>query len=345
MNQEWQLFSQVFESSKDFVLATIGSTEGSTYRKAGAMMLLSEEKCFGLLSGGCLEDDIRLHGLQCIERNEQKLLTYDLRGDADITWGLGLGCEGKLEILLQPLCQENNHLDFPNLLTFIQQRDSGYLLQSLDCKQPKPLTLLRPEAVKKFELDNAAKRRLESGRSVVFHSRSKQRQLLSPIRPPVGLLICGAGPDVVPVVNMANELGWTVEVWDHRKAYLSRSEFDAVAHKRLVRSHNVDWSEMARFDAVVVMTHHLEHDQNFIHAALKTDLPFIGLLGPAARKEKLFKRLSISDPVEQSRVFGPVGIDIGANTPSSIALSILSQVQRELFKNTISEKYNERAAG
>ncbi len=344
MNQEWQLFSQVFESSRDFVLATIGSTEGSTYRKAGAMMLLSDDKCYGLLSGGCLEDDIRLHGLQCIERNEQKLLTYDLTGDADITWGLGLGCEGKLEILLQPLCQENNHLDFPNVLKFIQQRDSGFLLQSLDSREPKPLTLLRPEAVKKLELDNAGTRQLESGRSVVFQSRSKQRQLLSPIRPPVGLLICGAGPDVVPVTNMASELGWTVEVWDHRKAYLSRPEFDSVAHKRVVRSHNVECSDMAQFDAVVVMTHHLEHDQNFIDAALRTDLPFIGLLGPAARKEKLLKRLNLSDSAAQSRVFGPVGLDIGANTPSSIALSILSQVQRELFKMHFSEKYDERAA-
>lgn len=344
MNQEWQLFNQVFESSRDFVLATICSTEGSTYRKAGAMMLLNENKCFGLLSGGCLEDDIRLHGLQCIERNEQKLLTYDLRGDADITWGLGLGCEGKIEILLQPLCQENNHLDFPNLLGFIEQRDSGFLLQSLDPKQPKPLTLLRPEAIKKFELDGDAKRQLESGRSVIIQSKSKQRQLLSPVRPPVGLLICGAGPDVVPLVNMANELGWTVEVWDHRKAYLARPEFDTVARKQLVRSHNVECSEMTRFDAVVVMTHHLEHDQNFIDAALQTDLPFIGLLGPTARKEKLLSRLNIADPAQQARVLGPVGLDIGANTPSSIALSILSQVQRELFKPPVSEKYNERAA-
>ena len=153
-----------------------------------------------------------------------------------------------------------------------------------------------------------------------------------PIIPPINLLIAGAGPDAVPVVAMAKQLGWQVSVWDHRKTSLAASGFALCDDKKNIRAENLSASELASFNAIAIMTHNLTNDQHYLSAALEADLKYIGLLGPKARKQKLFDELSVEQASVEEQVFGPIGLDLGGRSPQAIALSIIGQIQQQMAK-------------
>jgi len=373
MNQDWLLFKRVFNPEYRYVLATIINTEGSTYRKSGAMMLLTEQTSFGLLSGGCLEEDIRLHGLECLANLQQKVIRYDLRNESDELWGLGLGCEGAIDILLQPLTPENNHLNFADLLEFISQQNLGLLRFSPYSKTVKPLRI-ETDINRLDKLSSQQCELIKSGKSIRVasfkHSSTDHRNnskrsenhvsqgnasktsdndnqpnenqdLLIPVRSPINLLICGAGPDVLPFINLVKELGWQLYIWDHRKGYLNQSCFNTI-DKQLIKPHSISASFMDKMDAVVIMSHHLEYDKHYLIAALKSNLDYIGLLGPVKRKLKLLDSINEVEDLEcdiesnieskyDRRLFGPVGLDINANSPASIALSVVAQLQQHFY--------------
>lgn len=394
MNQDWLLFKQVFNTEHRYVLATIINTEGSTYRKSGAMMLITETTSYGLLSGGCLEEDIRLHGLECLANLQQKVIRYDLRNESDELWGLGLGCEGAIDILLQPLTPENNHLNFAELLEFIEQKNRGLLRLSPYSKTAQPFCIETNSDVLE-QLSNTQGDLIKSGKSTLFspekdHHRENSREsrteshtesrketrkeshvdnlvddnlvdshhtgfenasLLIPIRAPINVLICGAGPDVQPFINLCNELGWQLHIWDHRKGYLNQACFHS-ADKRLVKPHSILASNMNEMDAVVIMSHHLDYDKHYLKAALESKLDYIGLLGPVKRKLKLLEALSSDFGFDgeleskfKGRLFGPVGLDIKANSPASIALSVVAQLQHHFYsKQPFAELFNTQAS-
>ena len=134
----WLEFCRIFDTTRSYVLATIIETRGSTYQKTGAMMLVDElGNCFGLLSGGCLEADISLHAKSVLSSNENVLLSYDLKADADLLWGLGLGCEGALDILLIPITPHNRHQSFDKLLDSVASHQSGVYILPCDVSSNK----------------------------------------------------------------------------------------------------------------------------------------------------------------------------------------------------------------
>lgn len=327
MQENWLELANAFDNKSHQVLATIIDTEGATYQKVGTMMLVNKAgQCSGLLSGGCLEADIAQHAEQVLCSGLTKVLSYDLSSSADLIWGLGLGCEGKVDILLIPLTPENDFMGVAEMLSNTLAGNSGFYYQLLVDEQ---------EPVAQYSNNGRACAGMQAS---LKSERPEQSLVLKiPTYAPVSLLICGAGPDAVPVASFAQQMGWQVSVWDHRKASLSRPEFAQVNATKCIRAEQVSVGELIEFDAVVVMTHSLENDQSYLKQLLLTELLYIGLLGPVNRRDKLLKNLGYELAQVANRLFGPVGLDIGGRSPQAIALSIIAQIQKQLTDNKISQ--------
>ena len=142
------------------------------------------------------------------------------------------------------------------------------------------------------------------------------------------LLILGAGPDATPVVEIASLLGWRVTVGDHRPAYVTRERFaEGVALVGLDPPRLLAEISLADFDAAVVMSHNLESDARYLRVLAASSMPYIGLLGPAARRRRLLADLGAAAGQLGDRLYGPVGLDIGARTPEAIAVAIVAEIQ------------------
>jgi xanthine/CO dehydrogenase XdhC/CoxF family maturation factor len=157
--------------------------------------------------------------------------------------------------------------------------------------------------------------------------------LYAPLLPVPRVLILGAGLDAVPLVNVLAELGWRVSVADHRPAYLERDGFARAEAMLAVRPDSLsDAVQLTAFDAIVVMSHHLATDRQYLRQLAGIDVPYLGLLGPPARKRRLLDELGGSTGALARRLRGPVGIDIGADTAESIAVSIAAEIQQVLVR-------------
>lgn len=326
MQENWLEIAAQFDVKKSYVLAVIVATEGATYRKAGTMMLIDQQQQYaGLLSGGCLEADIALHAEPIFNSEQTKLLRYDLTTDADLLWGLGLGCEGKIDILLLPLHRGNDYLGFEELVERVmsQQRGRYWILLPSRNEMAEGDGLKHPaKAFFSAAIDDLSPAQTGNWLSI-------------PVTPPISVAVIGAGPDAVPVVNMAVQMGWKVSLFDHRENALNRSDFDVNTNntkfsRTKVRAENASTALFNGFDAAIVMTHNLTNDQCFCQTLLATNVEYIGLLGPQARRDKILSALNTNIDEVNGRIFGPVGLDLGGRSPQAIALSILAEVQQQV---------------
>lgn len=356
------------------VLATVVGTQGSTYSKAGAQMLIAGDDYQGLLSGGCLEGDLTLHAARCLAEGRPRLVSYDMRDrDEDEMWGLGLGCDGALDILLQPLSAAQGYLPFAPLAEAAAQgrRATLALVVSSPPHGPAPgsalvlagserhcFGLTAPQAEVLRSHCEAALAGPRTGRLAVTLGAAGDETtpaapeapsdvLVTALRPPPRLLVLGAGPDTVPLLRMARELGWYVTQADHRPASLAAAAGAAPvdASVELAPGTFGDAFDPDTFDAVVVMTHHLQSDRAWLTALAGRAVPYIGLLGPAARRRRLLGDVTAALEAQGTetarhdarslapRTHGPVGLDLGARDPAGIALSILAEIQQFLARN------------
>jgi xanthine/CO dehydrogenase XdhC/CoxF family maturation factor len=301
-------FEQERAAGRPLVAAIVISTEGSTYRKPGAFMLFAAtgERC-GLLSGGCLEGDLQDHALALLASDNQRTVVrhYDSRGSDDAIWGLGLGCEGAMQVLLLRLDSSNRYQPLSGLF----EADDAQRLSA-------------------FDID------IQSGavtKSVSFTTELVGTTFRIVSSKTVRLLVCGAGPDVEPVEKLATLIGWRVTIVDHRPAYIQSQRFDD--RTRLVLSDRFDLAPIIgteTFDAAVVMSHHLIADEHYLKALAAIDIPYIGLLGPLTRRQRLFASLGPISKKLIPRLRAPVGLDLGGRTPEEIALSIVAEIQAAL---------------
>ncbi|MBL4941647.1 MAG: XdhC family protein [Colwellia sp.] len=366
MQANWREIATAFDHKKNFVLATIIKTCGATYQKAGAMMLINQQgDCVGLLSGGCLEADISLYAKQVLQDKQSQVIRYDLSADADLLWGLGLGCDGAIDILLQPLLASNQHLGFGVLLKYVKAQQTGYYLQNIPLNaslntQQKPLKdkkqINKPFAkfvlseqldYQKIDVRKTDGKKIDSQKIKLTAESEHNTQLciITPIKPPINLLICGAGPDVVPVAKFAEQMGWQVTLWDHRKAHLQQQHFNDY-QQRCVRAKNTCISDYSMFDAAIVMTHNLVMDSEYLAKLIATPvtkLNYIGLLGPKARRDKLLKACEFELSQVQHRVYGPVGLNLGGRGAQAIALSMISEIQQHFYTQSSFKQYNEQS--
>lgn len=337
-----EFFGRYAARNEPLVLATVVQTIGSTYRKAGAQMLIAADgEAAGLLSGGCLETDLMERARSVIQTGEALIVSYDTRSSDDLLWGIGLGCEGAMTILMTRLDRHNGYQPF----AFIDQcrREdsagsvalvtaagrSGYELgQSYVSNHPSDLPATVAAALDTARADARAGATTVEAGDATF--------LIIPVQRPLRLLVLGAGPDAMPLVEIAGLMGWHVTVLDHRPAYAVAARFPRAKRVSLSPA-----SELARelhaslYDAAVVMSHHLLSDQSYL-ATLADDarIPYIGLLGPAPRRARLMQEIGGKAAALTGRLRGPVGLDIGASTPETIALAIVAEVQAVMAGRT-----------
>jgi xanthine dehydrogenase accessory factor len=296
------------------VAAFVIATEGSTYRKPGALMLLSSggARC-GLLSGGCLEGDLHEHALRLLDGDGRIAERhYDGRRSDDPVWGLGLGCEGAMRILLWRLDAGHSQALLHGWLSAELRREPALLEIDL-ASGDGALSLGRALG------GDAGGATLRDGSFAVAAARIP------------ALLLCGAGPDAEPVVRIAALLGWQVTVVDHRPAYVEAARFpDARAIAQVDAAEPGAVAPLGGFDAAVVMSHNLVADRCYLAALASSAIPYIGLLGPAARRERLAAELGPLAEALRPRLRAPVGLDLGGGTPEAIALAIVAEIQAAL---------------
>jgi xanthine dehydrogenase accessory factor len=331
-------------ANRPVALAVVVHTAGSTYRKPGALMLIAADGRYaGLLSGGCLETDLQEHARAVIETGEPRTVTYDLRGPDDLLWGLGVGCEGAMQIFLLRVGPMNGWQPLEHLAGALRAHARTAVGIAIESALPEAKTgsVFLPAAAGNpvygllplgpqigALLDGVA----QSGRAEWFESSAPHLRVFTiPLALPPRILLLGAGPDAMPVVDMATRLAWKVTVYDHRPAYAQAMHFPTADRILVGRpdelANNLD---LSAYDAAVVMSHHLPSDLSYLRVLSGSALGYVGLLGPAVRRERLLSDLGAEAQSLRGRLRAPVGLALGGRAPESIALAIVAEIHAYL---------------
>jgi xanthine dehydrogenase accessory factor len=328
-------FRYYVDRGEPLVLATVAQTLGSTYRKAGAQMLIAGDgRVAGLLSGGCLEADLMARASTVLESGETATVHYDTRSSDDVIWGIGLGCEGAMTILLSRLDRSNDYqpFNFASRCRF-DQIDASFAVVTESKNSKFPLgAAYWTQNKQSVPATVAAAMDVSTPRGAGPSSRVVETDdatfLVVPIELPPRLLLLGAGPDAMPLVEIAGLMNWQVTVIDHRPAYAVAERFPRARRVVLKPSAKLPAElRTGQYDAAVVMSHHLISDQAYLAALADSSIPYVGLLGPAPRRIRLLHEIGDRAARLSGRLYGPIGLDIGARSPETIALAIVAEIQ------------------
>jgi xanthine dehydrogenase accessory factor len=325
------LYERARASQEPLVLCTVIRTGGSTYAKPGALMLIAADGEYaGLLSGGCLEGDLREHARDVAATGTARIVSYDLRSSTDQLFGLGAGCEGAMDILLTRVDMATNWEPLAYLAEGARRGEPcrlGFVVASATEAVPIGFTFTPENDA--FLLREAVS--ASPGNTLIRLSHPDVELFVAAVPPPPRLLLAGGGPDARPVATLAAFLGWNITVADHRAAYLQSSRFPAGVRLLETRAEEIERHlRLDEYAAAVIMSHQLEADLNYLRALARSQVPYVGLLGPAARREKLLTDLGVEAQALRPRLRAPVGLDIGGRSPESIALSIIGEVHAAL---------------
>ncbi len=334
-------FSKWRKLREPLVLASVFETEGSTYSKAGARMIINSQGDFqGMLSGGCLEGDLAERARAVLDSGKAQTVSYDLGVNGEELWGLGVGCDGLMRIFLQPLLAEHDYAPFEAIARAYEGDQLEIAVTVLESEDIEPgATLVTSgDSAESFGLKDAEATVLQdeartalAGRTSLTKSvqigKATATVLLAMVTPRVRLLLLGAGLDAEPVTRLAGELGWRVSVVDHRPAYIDNGHFDEAEEVICCAVEDMSGHvELSGFDAAIVMSHHLASDRQYLAQLSKSDISYVGLLGPKERRRRLLAELGDAAAALDGRLHGPAGLDIGAVGPAAIALSIISEI-------------------
>jgi len=306
--KHWQETSRILqlllsraEQGRAAALATVIHIEGSAYRRPGAKMLIFDDGAMlGSVSGGCLEADVREVALSVMHGGETRLLHYDTGTDYQLPFGLGLGCNGSVDIFVQ--CAVPNLLEIAGPVTRLLQGDEPFAV----CTVIRgPRAIARSVAVtsrgERFGStgDVNLDHRIATNANELLETRLSQRQDFEGYEvfvdlqvPPPSLVVFGAGEDTPPLARCAAEVGFRVTVVDHRPAYLFPENYPAEVRLVEARADTVTPEvRLGPLTYAVVKTHSIEQDSKWVARLLASDVPYIGVLGPRARTEEILREL------------------------------------------------------
>jgi xanthine/CO dehydrogenase XdhC/CoxF family maturation factor len=345
LNDIVRAYDKAILQNKQMALATVVRVDGSSYRRPGARMLVTDDsKITGAISGGCLEGDALEKALFAMSTGENKLITYDSTGEDDIQFGLHLGCNGIVHILFEPLKKEDpqNPVELLRrisdageeavLVTFFSMKKIQpgtqllYLKNNMHSSLSEPLQLILTEPV------NIAYAGKQSAFLDVNIEQTNCTAFIEWIDRPVSLVIAGAGNDIQPLVEITAMLGWSVTVVDGRFHYALPSRFPGAAKVLYSRPADI-LSQITTGSQTVflLMSHNYNYDLGFLKHILGQEFGYIGLLGPSQKRTRMLSDLQdqgIQLNEEQlSKIHGPTGLDIGAENSTEIALSIVAEIK------------------
>ncbi|MGH9341840.1 MAG: XdhC family protein [Acidobacteriota bacterium] len=330
---------RAWKSGKQVALATVVKVEGSAYRREGAKLAIEAGGCFtGLISSGCLEPEVAETAATVIDTNRPVRRRFDLRDDA--VWGLGMGCGGTIEVFIEPAANTSGWHKWCEVLMRGEAAVRAIVHAPLNSAMAGQWILLTEEDEPVGRIENQRLRQAVTLISQDLLSSEKPRSLNRSLDdmevffdlnlPPPELLIFGAGGDAAPVVELAERLGFRTTIVDPRQAYANPERFPK-AH--CINVHPQEFSSKLRVPPrsyVVIMNHQLERDQAALKLVLQSRTAYVGVLGPRSRFQKLVDGLAEEglglSPEQLARVHNPIGLDIGAEGPMEIAVSILAEV-------------------
>jgi xanthine dehydrogenase accessory factor len=325
-------------------LATIVAVRGSTYRRPGARLLVPEDGApVGNISGGCLEGDVTDMARIVMEEGTARLAGWDLTADDDAVWGLGLGCNGAIEVFIEP-AEQAAQVAGALRMALEEERPISVVTVLESARpgiEPGARLVVKPQGDAEGTLGDgesdaaalaAAREQLALEKSEIRTLPGDVRAFVEVLEPPLRLLICGAGHDAIPMVRAAAGLGWNAVVVDDRAVFLSKERYPEAAAFIHVEAPE-DVAKTAPIDAhtfAVVMTHNFLRDKEYLRSLLSSPVSYIGMLGPAARTERLLMELrdegvAITDE-DRARIHGPAGLDLGSEGPEEIAQSIAAEI-------------------
>jgi xanthine/CO dehydrogenase XdhC/CoxF family maturation factor len=346
-------YDRIKQTGKRAALATVVNIGGSTLRRPGARMLITEDgDSVGIVSGGCIETDIYRRSRDVIANGTPTIVTYDASSPDDLVLGFGLGCAGVVQILLERIPEPGNgsHLDFVAELIRegmigviatvcstsgeIRTRTGDRLLMA--GTQTKQCQVEEPGLAELIRRDSA--HALDVGRSAFVHyelTNGTVDTFIEIIHPPIPLIIFGAGASSVPLVRLAKELGWRVTVVDNRTAFLKKERFPEADILLLSHADEIARTlHLTERDVTLLMTHNYASDVTYLRFLLPSPVRYIGLLGPKKKGAMMVEDLRRAGfaPTEAqlSRLFNPVGIDLGAETAEELGLAIIAEIQAVL---------------
>lgn len=346
------VYENVDFTQRKAALATIVKLYGSSYRRPGARMLITDDgRWEGAISGGCLEGDALRKARQVISSSKPMVVTYDTMNDDANNLGVGLGCNGIIDVLIEPISP--NHFSNPIRFfkAFTENADKGtavlatvfsaegntglHVGDRLMLQQDGTLVWNREEQSLPVFLTEDLKSIARSGHSqtkIYDLPQGKAEVFIEILHPGIHLVVFGGGYDAIPVVRLAKEMGWHITVTDDCIAHLTPLRFPA-AHQivHAARESVLAHIPIHSFTAAVLMSHNYKYDMAVLEQLFTTNIPYIGMLGPKKRSEKMFEQFTqegkIFNSEMLSRLHSPVGMDIGAETPDEIALSIITEIQ------------------
>ncbi len=328
-------------------LATIVNTLGSTYRQVGAKMLITENgEMVGTLSGGCVENDIFHYTKRIIKK--PILIDYDATSaEEDLNWGFGLGCKGAVKILLEKLDRASNLSPLNLISQCLENKQNGAIATVFSVEGKIDLKigsryLIYPDDTIKTDIENLDLKNAiandtitakNTGKSTVnkYHLPSSSVTVfIEVIKPPTSLIVFGADRDALPVVKLAKAIGWQVTVVDCRALAETDRRF-AIADRIILTSRDILNQQISVDEktVTVVMTHNYFDDREIIKFLLPTSIPYLGVMASKNRIAKIIQELN--PPQSQlAKLYSPIGLDIGADTPAEIASAIVAEIQAVL---------------
>lgn len=308
------------------------------------MLITDDGKWAGSISGGCLEGDA-LRKARLVMTNKVPLtVTYDTREESNQNLGIGLGCNGVIDVLIEPLLNS----DGKNPIHLFQEL--------LDTREPVALaTIFSGEGVgnkmlvKEKEIvwshfgDPELSRQVSHDLTTLLNTKhstantyetsaGKTEVFIELIQPTLSLIIFGGGFDARPVSELAKSLGWNVSVTDECVAHIVPLFFPTADKLTLCKREFVDRDfDITPYTACVLMSHNYEYDRDVLKKLIKTEAPYIGLLGPRKRFDKMLDEFQAEGIKlagrDLQRIHSPIGLDIGAEAPDEIAVSIIAEIQ------------------
>jgi xanthine dehydrogenase accessory factor len=345
LNDIVRAYEKAVLQNKQMVLATVVRVDGSSYRRPGARMLVTDDsRITGAISGGCLEGDALEKALFAMATGENKLITYDSSGEDDILFGLHLGCNGVVHILFEPIKKEDPQNPVELLRLISTAGEEAVLVTLFSLKKIQPGTkLLYLKNQMHSSLSAATQRLLTEPVHITFDEKQSGfvdletekencMAFIEYIERPVSLVIAGAGNDIQPLVEIAAILGWLVTVVDGRFHYALPERFPGAA--KVVYSRPADILSQIKTDSQTVfllMSHNYNYDLGFLKQILQQEFGYIGLLGPAQKRDRILSDLQDQglqiNENQLSKIHGPTGLDIGAENATEIAVSIIAEVK------------------
>lgn len=341
-----EAFKKTDHSQRNVALATVVKVRGSSYRSPGARMLITDDgKWVGSISGGCLEGDALRKARKVMTDRVPMTVTYDTSEDSNQNLGIGLGCNGIIDVLIEPIDSSSPHDPiqlFERLIATQQPAALATVFSNTLFQAEKLLIDAEKEILISFSNERLNKLVVPDLYSVFETKKSEARRyvfedieldvFVELIQPTVSLMIFGGGFDARPVSQLAKSMGWEVTVTDECVAHIAPLFFPAADKLSLCNRQFIERDfHITPFTACVLMSHNYEYDRDVLKTLLKSPAPYIGILGPRKRFDKMITEfaaegihLSIDD---LHRIHSPIGLDIGAEAPDEIALSIISEIQ------------------